>query len=75
MPSAAKNRPLGSSFGDAIEGSGMDTEGASDFADGLSFLNEPISEDSLLLVHLLWASEANATFLSVGATGSSALPN
>ena len=53
----------------------MDTEGASDFADGLSFLNEPISEDSLLLVHLLGASEANATFLSVDATGSSALPN
>jgi hypothetical protein len=53
----------------------MDTECAGDLADGLSFLDEPISEDSLLLVHLLGASEANATFLSVGATGSSALPN
>ena len=52
----------------------MDTEGAGDLADGLSFLDEPSSEDSLLLVHLLGASEANTTFLSVGSTGSSALP-
>lgn len=53
----------------------MDTEGASDLADGLSFLNEPISEDSLLLVHLLGAPEANATFLSLGATRSRGPPD
>jgi hypothetical protein len=51
----------------------MDTEGAGNLADGLSFLNEPISENLLLLVHLLGASEANAAFLRVGPTGSGAL--
>src|ERR1039458_1557408 len=51
----------------------MDAEGAGDLADGLSFLDEPIGEVSLLRVHLLGASEANTAFLSVGATGSSAL--
>jgi hypothetical protein len=68
-------RQAGSRLEDAIEGGGMDTEGASDLADGLSFLNEPISEDSLLLVHLLGAPEENATFLSLGATRSRALPD
>jgi hypothetical protein len=68
-------RQAGSRLEDAIEGGGMDTEGASDLADGLSFLNEPITEDSLLLVHLRGAPEANATFLSLGATRSRALPD
>ena len=38
-------RHSGSRFEDAIEGSGMDSEDASDLADGLSLLNEPIARD------------------------------
>jgi hypothetical protein len=58
---------------DAVEGGGMDVEGAGDFTDGLSFFQESLGENLLLNVHLLWASEANTTFLSVCATGTCAL--
>src|SRR5579859_6269249 len=40
----------GSRFEDGIEGSGMDSEDASDLADGLSFLNEPISQGSVRVI-------------------------
>jgi hypothetical protein len=53
----------------------MDAEGAGHLADGLSFLEKPPGKILLLTVHLFGAPESNTTLLSVGATGSSALPN
>jgi hypothetical protein len=53
----------------------MDAKGADDLADGLSFSQEPLCEILLLRIHLPGASEANTTFLSLGATGSSTLPD
>ncbi len=50
----------------------MNVEGACDFADGGSFLQQSLGERQLLLVHLLRASEANTALLGVGATGTGA---
>jgi hypothetical protein len=52
----------------------MEAEGAGDLTDGLSFLDEPIGEFSLLLVRLFGTSEAHSALFGVGATGSGALP-
>jgi hypothetical protein len=49
---------------DAVESCGMDAEGAGDLTDGLSFLDEPIGEFSLLPVHLLGTSEAHAALFA-----------
>ena len=53
----------------------MDTEGVRYFTDGLSFLEKPLGKVLLLTSHLFGAPKANTPFLSVGAAGSSPLPD
>jgi len=51
----------------------VDAEGSGDFAHGFPFLEQPLGQIPLILVHLFGPSESNATFLSVGPAGSRAL--
>jgi hypothetical protein len=51
----------------------VDAEGVGDFPDRVSFFEQPPSEFALICIHLLWASEANATSPGVGAASSGAL--
>lgn len=53
----------------------MNAEGAGDFGDGSSFLQQPSGELQLLFVHLLRAPEANATLPGVDSTSTSAFPD
>jgi hypothetical protein len=68
-------RRSGSRGEDAIEGGGMDTEGVRYFIYGLSFLEKPLGKVLMLTIHFFGAAKANTPFLSVGAAGSSPLPD
>ncbi len=62
-------------FHNAVESSGVNAEGLRDLPDQLAFFEQPLCKLSLLFVHFLWTSEANAAFVGVGATGACAFAN
>ena len=53
----------------------MDTEGVRYFIYGLSFREKPLGKVLMLTIHFFGAAKANTPFLSVGAAGSSPLPD
>ena len=65
----------GCRFHNAVESSGVNAEGLSDLPNRLAFFEQPLCKLSLLFVHLLRTSEANAAFVGIGATGACAFAN
>ena len=48
----------------------MDAESASDFANGFALFEKPLSEFSLIFIHLLWSSKANPAPVCIFTAGS-----